>query len=84
MILGVAIKRDGKVYKLEKPARHCDIIKHVVRNLGLEKPIRVKEQGFYSDKKDFLNRVDARQHAIACDQLITTKVYNGLFSEDVW
>ena len=84
MILGVAIKRNGKGYTQGKPARHCHITKHVVVSLGLQAPIRQEEQGFFSDTDEFLNRIEARQHAVACDQLIASHGKYELFSEDVW
>lgn len=73
--------------------RHSDIFKQL-KHLGF-KPndgYKVIEQGFITDKGEFLNRVDAFSHAFKCKQLTfaTIKSRTGkdgereLFSEDLW
>lgn len=44
---------------------------------------RVVEQGFLTDNNEFLNRVNAKWHAIDCGQIQDTE-YPGLYSEDLW
>lgn len=84
MITGVAIRlRDGTVHSLPKPARHHQVMHAVLgRNLELRRAGYV--QGFVTDGGDFLDRYEARDHAVACRQVLAHRVGLGLFSEDLW
>ena len=47
------------------------------------------EQGFLTDDNKFLNRFQARAHALLCGQISEevfkeTGRYGGLYSEDIW
>ena len=85
MIVGVAAKRGEKIEKMVKPARHYNLIIHLVRDLGWGTPIKVEEQGFYDDRGFFYNREDAYKHADSFQQLKNVPICAGqLFSEDVW
>ena len=46
-IIGVAIKHGDLVVGLPKPNRHHHVIKHLVKVLGINKPVGHKGQGFY-------------------------------------
>jgi hypothetical protein len=78
MITAAAMRRDGKVFT---GRRHPNIIQDMIK-LGYTKPW--DEQGFVTDKGDFLSRVDAAKHAIACGQIKKTQWGSMLFSEDLW
>lgn len=75
---------------LEKPdypiiwtgKRHADIFENMIRH-GIKYDRMTLEQGFYTDDGQFLNRYDAKNHAIACRQ-ITSSEFAELFSEDLW
>ena len=67
--------------------RHADafyIISQLLDHDEIDKPRT--EQGFLTNKGEFLNRYDAMQHAIACGQLPpdADKECKELYSEDVW
>lgn len=83
MITHVAIKdSNGKIWALEKPNRHHDIIrwiydvnsKEYAKNL-----LSSHEQGFTNYVGEFFNRTDAYRHAVDCQQ-----INKELFSEDLW
>lgn len=72
--------------------RHSDIILQF-KLLGFHpgKEYKIVEQGFIDHKNNFLNRVDAWNHALNCGQLAANiieerdmKVEQQLFSEDLW
>ena len=73
--------------------RHSDIFKQL-QHLGFKPNVgyKVVEQGFITDKGEFLNRADAFEHAFKCRQLtyaaITRETSKDgtreLFSEDLW
>jgi hypothetical protein len=86
MIVGVAIKHNGKTYKLPKPNRHIDIMMFL---WSKDKNANIKggsNQGFYDDKGNYLDRQAAMIHAKNCGQ-IKSDFLKGkvtLFSEDLW
>jgi hypothetical protein len=97
MIIAAAIKdSDGKIWTLPKPARHGNIILEIVKaKVAMANHI----QGFVTNDGTFLNRKEARQHAIDCKQpfycynpkdssqrfVDNNPQANGeLFSEDLW
>lgn len=74
---------DGKVYWVERPGRHGDVIRLMV-NVGRPIPINGK-QGFVTDRGRFVDRQEACRLALACGQIDKPKFQpNTLFSEDVW
>lgn len=85
MITHVAIKREGIIYSLPRPARHHDVIRHMVDEHGVPPPIG-SEQGFLDDSGTFLNRMQAGQHALMCGQIEKLKclMKDELYSEDLW
>ena len=82
MIEGVAIIELDKMYKFPKPKRHHHVIKMMVKKHGFR--YVAGEQGFYDENGNFLNREDARNHALECGQVETTDHDKELFSEDLW
>lgn len=86
MIVAAAVKRDGQVYSLPRPARHHDVLRSLGRG---NRPGDV--QGFVDEVGAFLTRLQAYQ--VACDrrQLLRPELHPRvaapgrlLFSEDVW
>ena len=87
MIVGVAIRYDGKEYRLPKPNRHHNVIRMIAKEngVGINGP---DIQGFYTDKGVFLDRYEGMKYATAEGQVLPRGIheYNGneLFSEDLW
>lgn len=87
MIVGVAVRFGGVVYKLPRPARHHHL-RQILPNSYLpsyegDQPC----QGFYDDKGEYLGHEDAFKHAMACGQVDRPAGgHDGpeLFSEDLW
>jgi len=84
MINDVAIYKDGVVYVLPRPNRHCDLISMMCNKYGFEEVVEC-EQGFLSASGVFLNREEALGYAKAAGQITEPKYQpNRLFSEDLW
>lgn len=85
MIVAAAIRlSDGKVYSVEKPGRHCDVIRKIIAERAY-KNVRNETQGFLTDTGIFLDREWAGAHALACGQVKKLGWPSmGLNSEDVW
>jgi hypothetical protein len=85
MITHVAIKFNGITYCLLAPKRHHHVIRYIVETTGVSH-VDNDEQGFMDDQGNFLNRVQALEHALACNQVKDPNdIRCGmLFSEDVW
>lgn len=85
MIAGSAVRRrDGSFLALQKPNRHHHVLRALVAE-GEKIPI-IGEQGFVDDFGNFLDRKQARIHAIECGQVEENNLdhFEQLFSEDVW
>ena len=86
-ITHVAIRFRNKIYSLPAPARHCDVIKHIVETTGYT-TISVdmhREQGFLDTNGLFLDRAAAYVRAQGNGQLTAKGHKEGvLFSEDLW
>jgi len=78
MIVNSAIKKDGKIYTGK---RHCDIINNLKYPFGFFKWC---EQGFVTDTGEFLDRVEAGEHALECKQIKNLNWGKNLYSEDLW
>ena len=65
--------------------RHCDAF-YILKEFGFHKNADYEEieQGFLNEKGEFLTRVEAKQEAIRCNQLINHTNDVNLYSEDVW
>ena len=82
MIKAAAIrnKETGVVWSLPVPARHHDLI-WVCTEWDQSK----FEQGFLTDDNRYVDRIEAKQIAIANNQLLPRAGnLDALFSEDVW
>lgn len=83
MIVASAIRGNGLVLTLPKPARHHDIIRAAIF-AGVE-TLKGAEQGFLTSDGEFLTRKSALVHALACDQVRGGKTIGSvLTSEDLW
>ena len=86
MIVRAAILHAGRVYSLDRPGRHSDIIRMMAR-AGLD-AAAMHDQGFLTDTGRFVDRIQARQIAERAGQLLPRckDGYTGpeLFSEDLW
>ena len=100
MIAQAAIRKDGVIHTLPRPARHP----HVMAAGGVSKApasnleryfLADGEQGFITDAGEFLSRVAAAEHAIECGQIkpqasatLRAPGYLNhpplLYSEDLW
>lgn len=84
MIVAAAIRLDGKVYALPAPARHHNVIHHMVHICGIKPPI-VGDQGFVDSNLGFVDRKTAWKIAEENKQIKTENIRGGtLYSEDVW
>lgn len=84
MITHVAIVFEGRTYSLPKPYRHHDVIRQIyeVTGKGMYGP---DIQGFLDHNGTFLNRKQALEVAISCEQLIDENIISGrLYSENLW
>lgn len=85
-VVAAAINRNdsGEIVSLPVPARHYDIINHIVETMG-DYPVR-GTQGFLLSDGRFATRRAALAVAETAGQLIKEPVApaHGLFSEDVW
>lgn len=81
MITHVAIVIQGVTHSLPKPNRHH----HIIHQIASESGGSVSgKQGFLDDQGNFLDRIEALRHAIACGQITQGKWGGQLYSEDVW
>ena len=65
--------------------RHCDAFQ-ILASFHMRKNVDFVElaQGFLNEHDEFLTRIEAKQEAIRCNQLITHTNDMELYSEDVW
>ena len=65
--------------------RHCDAFQ-ILASFHMRKNIDFIElaQGFLNEHGEFLTRIEAKQEAIRCNQLINHTNDVNLYSEDVW
>lgn len=81
-IVAAAIKQNGMVCSMERPARHHDVIREMAR-AGIPIPI-VGEQGFITSDGVFVGRRLAKLIAGRAGQIIGERRSESLFSEDLW
>ncbi|WP_423459923.1 hypothetical protein [Ottowia sp. VDI28] len=95
MIVAAAVKINGAIITMSRPARHADILRQISGLYGPgERPgwtYEAEEQGFLTDDGVFLNRRAAYHHAHICGQgtprrRVSSSDYAGdeLYSEDLW
>jgi hypothetical protein len=85
-IVAAAVCKNGKVYSVPRPGRHCDVISLVGSY------VEQNEQGFVTNTGRYVGRVEAAQIAFKAGQLIEEKVKRRgqtipvpwLDSSDVW
>lgn len=84
MIVAVAMRDpEGNVYSLPRPARHFNLIQHVIRESGKRYVPHAWDQGFLTDDCKFLLRNAAAMHALRCGQI--SEIPEVVFtSEDLW
>lgn len=90
MIIAAALRYDRVILSIPVPARHGDILHAIYHQFGDYD----LEQGFLTDKGEFLDRKEAMKHAVLCGQGTPRRdvmareqiVYQGpeLYSEDLW
>lgn len=81
MIKQAAILQDGKIYTVQRPGRHVDVIK----KMGLAfKGTAATEQGFVAGDGRFVDRIQAGKIAIDCGQIKKLECPPKLYSEDLW
>ena len=76
------LDKEGAVWTLPKPSRHCHIIHHMVE-CGLPSSYQC-EQGFVTSTGRFISRVDAAKLALANSQVDKLISPPRLYSEDLW
>jgi len=84
-ITGIAvITPDDKVWFMPRPYRHFDLVKKIRNESGYKSGF-IKEQGFTTNLRRFVDRYEARVVARNAGQLLLT-VHPGkfLWSEDIW
>jgi hypothetical protein len=81
IIVSVAMKVNGLVVSMPRPARHCDIIKRLPGKLA---NVRPSDQGFLTDAGNFVGREVALRLARQANQLMKPTTKSELYSEDVW
>lgn len=85
MIHAVAIKYKGVLYTLPQPARHYELMHLINEDTGNNFIFGQGENGFITDTGEFLGRVGAGKHALACGQCKSIASASGeLYSEEVW
>lgn len=83
-IVGSAIFHEGRIFWLEAPARHGDVMAALVK-IGQQRSAIEGDQGFVTQNGDFLNRTEARQMAERYELLKpNARQHVELFSEDIW
>ena len=83
MIVGVAIRHKGTVYRLTRPFRHHHLIRKMVEVDNVDPPV-TGEQGFYTEECGFLTREEALAHHEKDTHFKRQKGATKLFSEDMW
>lgn len=73
-----------EVISLPRPARHHDVVLHMVKSGYTEEQIARSEQGFTTDTLDFVRRPPAKRIAARAGQLLRETHPIELFSEDLW
>ena len=75
-----AIRQNGNIYTGK---RHSEIIKDMVNNYGLPKPI-TGEQGFINELGEFFNRLAAAKITLESGQIKELQNPPYLYSEDLY
>jgi hypothetical protein len=83
-----AVSVKGVVYTLPRPARHCDVMRHIWETVSKDIFVGPDAQGFVTSRGRFVNRRKALRVVKAAGQPQidhpALNVGNQLFSEDLW
>lgn len=82
VIVSAAVRSNGLVISMPRPARHADIINRLPRKLSLL--VKPSDQGFLTDAGYFVGRETALDLARQANQLLKPTTHRELFSEDLW
>lgn len=90
MIVAAAIRRNGLIFTMPRPARHHTILNHMAQKEEID-AIDV-EQGFLTNDGQYASREEAFVTARRCQQIDVDKSRSSgmswgqrhLFSEDLW
>jgi len=96
-IIASAIRFNGRVWSVDRPGRHHDVIRHIIETNPAYQFVG-GEQGFIAGdgatQGRFVDRLEGRKIAEAAGQIIAgrrdndgipyTSTDDRLFSEDVW
>lgn len=74
----------GKVFSVPAPGRHHDVIRAMCRDHGYESVPGNFPQGFLLADGTFVDRWNARRHAVFGGQIAKAKWGDELYSEDLW
>jgi hypothetical protein len=80
-IVGVAVRKDDRVWQLHWPCRHCHVLHMLSQTLG---DIGRNEEGFVTNTARFVGRIEGADVAIRAGQIAKLKWPPHLFSEDLW
>lgn len=86
-IVSAALKFGDLIISAPPPARHHTLINGLGLATGIPRLTNMDDQGFLTNKGTFVNRLEAKQIAIANGQLVPDScVVQGdeLYSEDLW
>lgn len=83
MIKAAAARHNGVVYWVPRPGRHDAVLQKIVADLNLSS-LCCDEQGFITEDGKFVNRIEAADIAIKCEQIEKLNWPPNLYSEDLW
>jgi len=86
-ITHVALRFEGEVFALPRPNRHHDLVRAIVRQLGVSHvDVPLEDEGFLDETGRFLNRKQALVSALVNNQVAKPEEVrlDMLMSEDVW
>lgn len=85
-IAAVAMRsQEGDLWTEVPPARHHDLINQMVANCQSCAVIANAEQGFYTNKGEFVTRERGMEIALAAGQVVNPEpALAALFSENMW
>jgi len=83
-VTNAAIRVQGLIISMPRPARHPEIIKRLNTNLNDKITVKPSEQGFVDLEGNFLSRHDASELALEAGQIPYRNRSNELFTEDLF
>lgn len=84
-IVAAAIRQDHQTFALPAPARHWNVMQHMMETLGeAYSPPHPADQGFLTSTGRFIQRDEARYLAVITGQVEKPALDNWLYSEDLW